>query len=354
MATEPEMSTLDFAHFANGEGITSDVVLVNVGTTPIRPAIYFYDTQGDPIDAASVVDILGDLEATDDDGLTVRTAMEPLGELTVSTHGRGPQVSGSVKVVSNAPIGGGLRFDFPDIGEAVVGAGPPISDALFPVRRREGGINTGVAVHNWEEGPLEVSCRLMSGGDVLEEIEIPLEANGQTSWLIDTAFPGVDMSDFAGSVRCDAVGEGLFTAVALEADAGTRIFTTLPVFPVDRGGGGGPGLCAFRQWDRHHFRSGVREYEDRAERSRAHPLSYGHPSEPSRYLFLRHAGKPDCRRLGGGCDGRSGDRGGRRSDGADPDVAAGSAHDSDPRWRGAGERIGKGALGGSHRRDAAL
>ena len=43
---------------------------------------------------------------------------------------------------------------------------------------------------------------------------------------------GADTSDFAGSVRCDAVGEGLFSAVALEMDPGNRIFTTLPVVPV--------------------------------------------------------------------------------------------------------------------------
>ena len=39
-------------------------------------------------------------------------------------------------------------------------------------------------------------------------------------------------SDFAGSVRCEAVGEGLFTAVALEMDTISRIFTTLPVVPL--------------------------------------------------------------------------------------------------------------------------
>ena len=33
-------------------------------------------------------------------------------------------------------------------------------------------------------------------------------------------------------VRCDAVGEGLFSAVVLEMDPGNRIFTTLPVVPV--------------------------------------------------------------------------------------------------------------------------
>ena len=61
---------------------------------------------------------------------------------------------------------------------------------------------------------------------------IPLAANGQTSWFIDQTFPAADTSDFLGSVRCDAVGEGLFSAVALEMDSGNRIFTTLPVVPV--------------------------------------------------------------------------------------------------------------------------
>ena len=247
----PELLTLDFAHFANGDGITSDLVFVNVGSVPHRPALYFYDTEGNPIAAESVVDVTGDLEIGEDGGLTIRTEMEPLGELTISTHGRGEVVTGSVKVLSDGLIGGGLRFDLPDIGEAVVGAGPPVSDAIFPVRRREGGINTGVAVHNLEEEPMEVSCRLMSGGAVLEEIEIPLEANGQTSWPIDQAFPAADTSDFTGSVRCDTVGEGRFSAVALEMDPGARTFIVLPVFPVNRSAGGQAAVLDFA-----HFANG--------------------------------------------------------------------------------------------------
>ena len=43
---------------------------------------------------------------------------------------------------------------------------------------------------------------------------------GRRSWLIDQAFPAADTFDFAGSVRCDAVGKGLFSAVALEMDPG--------------------------------------------------------------------------------------------------------------------------------------
>ena len=239
-------TTLDFAHFANGTGTTSDLVFVNMKTEPsgpaptpfhvaippIRPAIYFYDTRGNPIAAESVVDVTGDLEITEDGALTVRTQMEPLGALTISTHGRGELVSGSVRVIADGPIGGMLRFYLPHVGEAVVGASPPVRDAIFPVRRQEGGITTGVALHNLESSPGLLRCDLMREGVLLDAASIPLEANGQTSWLIDQAFPAADTSDFAGSVRCDAVGEGLFSAVALEMDPGNRIFATLPVVPV--------------------------------------------------------------------------------------------------------------------------
>ena len=224
-------TTLNFAHFANGDGITSEVVLVNVAPQPVRPTLYFYDQEGLPMAAESVVDIGSDLEIQNDGGLTVRTEMEPLGELTISTHGRGDLVSGSVRVVSDGPIGGVLRFDLPGIGVAVVGASPPVSDAVFPVRR-QAGINTGVTIHNLGSSAELLRCDLLREGVLLDSAPIPLAANGQTSWTIDEAFPAAYTSDFVGSVRCDAVGEGRFSAVALEMDPGTRVFLALPVFPV--------------------------------------------------------------------------------------------------------------------------
>ena len=227
-----QQTTLDFAHFANGTGITSEMVFLNPSTQPSRPAVYFYDTEGAPIAAYSVVDVTGDLEITEDGALTVWTEMEPLGVLTISTHGRGELVTGSVRVVSDGPIGGLLRFEHPGVGAGVVGASLPLSDAIFPVRRQEGGINTWAAIHNLESSAGLLRCDLMREGVLLDAVSIPLEANGQTAWFIDQAFPAADTSDFAGSVRCDAVGEGRFSAVALEMDPGNRIFTTLPVVPV--------------------------------------------------------------------------------------------------------------------------
>ena len=240
-----EAATLDFAHFANGTWVT-DLVFVNLETQrsgppltpfhtaipPTRPAIYFYDTKGNPIAPELLVDITGDLEVTEDGALTVRTEMEPLGVLTISTHGRGEILSGSVRVVSEGPIGGMLRFDHPDLGVAGMGSSRPVNDAIFPVRRQDGGITTGVAIHNLESSPELVRCELRKAGALLDAASIPLGANGQTAWLIDQTFTGTDTPNFSGSVRCSSPGEGLFTVVALELDAGNRIFTTLPVVPV--------------------------------------------------------------------------------------------------------------------------
>ena len=99
--------------------------------------------------------------------------------------------------------------------------------------RQKGGINTGVAIHNQESSAELVRYELLRDGVLLDAASIPLAANGQTSGFIDRAFPRVDTSDFTGAVRCSAAGAGLFRAGAVELDAGNRIFTTLPVVPVE-------------------------------------------------------------------------------------------------------------------------
>ena len=49
-----------------------------------------------------------------------------------------------------------------------------------------------------------------------------LSANGQEARFIEEVFTRTDTSDFVGSVRCTtpAEGEGMFTGVAVELDAG--------------------------------------------------------------------------------------------------------------------------------------
>ena len=230
----PGVGRLEFAHFANGSSITSDLVLVNVFARPIRPWLYFYNREGERIAVESVVELTEELEVTEDGSLTVQTEMQPLQALTISTHGQGEVVAGSVTVLSNGPIGGVLRFDLPGVGVAGVGAGQPLRDALFPARRQAGAISTAAAIRNLQAEELVVSCRLMQEGAVLEEVDIELQAKGQDGRFIEEVFTTTDTTDFVGMVRCTAPAGKLFAGVAVELDAGNGIFTTLPVLPLDR------------------------------------------------------------------------------------------------------------------------
>ena len=227
---------LDFAHFGNGDSFSSDVVLVNLAATPIRPLVYFYGKDGELIDPGSLVDVMGNLFATPFGALIPLAELPALGEVTISTNGMGDLTTGSVKVVTeglDSPIGGVLRFDAPGLGVAGVGASQAVRDAIIPVRRQMGGIDTGAALRNLSESEQTLTCRLMMGGEMLEMQPVTLPANGQTAMFISELFEH-DTSDFTGSMRCTAPeGEQEFTGVAVELDANNGIFTTLPVVPLD-------------------------------------------------------------------------------------------------------------------------
>ena len=232
LASRNESSVLNFPHFGNGDSIRSELVLVNGNTAGVRPSVYFFDHEGEPIAPELVIDVEGDLEVRENGPLSVLAGMSPLSQITISTHGRGELVTGSARVVADSPIGGGLRYDIPGVGVTGVGAGEPVREAMFPVRRQLGGVTTGVAILNLEADSMTVSCQLMRKGSVLEEKKIPLAGRGQTARFIDELFARTDTSDFVGSVRCTTPDGGKFTGVALEMDVDNRIVTTLPVVPI--------------------------------------------------------------------------------------------------------------------------
>ena len=249
------MEGIDFAHFANGTAggvtITSDIVLVNVETSAVTPAIYFYNQMGEMIDADSVVDTSGDLDMAGDGALTVPMGIPGRGEITISTNGEGALVVGSVRVFGTGRLGGVLRFDLPSVGVAGVGISEPVNDAIFPARRMAGGINTGAAIRNLSADPLTVSCMLMQGGEVMDTATGELVGDGHIALFIDEMFPGADTTDFVGSVRCTAADGGMFVGVALEMDAPNGIFTTLPMVPLGTGSDMGDSMLNFA-----HFANG--------------------------------------------------------------------------------------------------
>ena len=249
------MEGIDFAHFANGQAsgvtITSDIVLVNVETSTVTPAIYFYNQMGEMIPADSVVDLMGGLEMAGDGSLSVPMGIAGRGEMTISTNGEGALVIGSVRVFGTGRLGGVLRFDIPTVGVAGVGASEPVNAAIFPARRRAGGINTGAAIRNLSAEAMTVTCMLMQGGAVMDTAMVDLAGDGHSSRFIDEMFPGSNTTDFVGSVRCTAADGGMFAGVALELDAPNGIFTTLPVVPLDSGAGSGGSMLNFA-----HFANG--------------------------------------------------------------------------------------------------
>ena len=163
-------TVLDFAHFVNGTWIT-DLVFVNLETQPSgpplspfhtailpsRPAIYFYDTEGALVAPESVVDVTGDLEITEDGALTVQIEMEPLGVLTISTHGLrgvGALRCGWGRVVHRRGSGNGPRQ--PYLHHASGGAGP---------RDAGSGIDAGGSGNHWRQGKGDL--RAISSGEAI-------------------------------------------------------------------------------------------------------------------------------------------------------------------------------------------
>ena len=90
--------------------------------------------------AESVVDITGDLEIQEDGSLSIQTEMEPLAELTISTHGQGELVSGSVKVgADGVPSAGACALICPASGWPGWGPAHPsrMPFSRCAVRRKE-------------------------------------------------------------------------------------------------------------------------------------------------------------------------------------------------------------------------
>ena len=279
---------------------------------------------------ASVVDVGEDQFAGADGALIVRKEMEPLGELTISTHGRGPVVTGSVRVLADGPMGGVLRFDSPDIGVAGVGTGFPTQEAIFPARRRESGINTGAAIRNLGEDPMTVSCQLTQKGQVLGEVDLPLAGNGQTAQFIDELYPEANTGNFVGSVRCRAPEDALFAGVALEMDFRNQIFTTLPVVPVPP-----TRTQDYTQLHFPHFANGASITSDLVL------VNVASDSIRPRHLFLRWRRASHCSPVSGGPG--IGASGPERwiPDRSDGRRATGGTHDPDP-WKGdSADRIGE-------------
>lgn len=212
---------LHFAHFGVGEGLTSDVVLLNPsGQRSVSGEVHFFDSKGKKLEPSTLM-------LADDP----QFALEPLGSLAISPESNNVLVTGSLLVTSQGPVSGFIRFRLEGIGMTGIGASTLSTRFIAPLHG--GGIRTGVAIRNTEDEPVLVSLALVDGnGEMVsssDEIEIP--GQGQISRFIDEYISAFD-PEFKGSVIIESQ-DGEIAVIALELGSNVGEFATLPVAVAD-------------------------------------------------------------------------------------------------------------------------
>ena len=214
---------LSIPQFGDGAGLTSDIVVVNLSASQrVQGNVHFFNPLGNELVADSVV-----VGGTAFD-------LAPLGSRTFFTAGTSPDITtGSAVVESNGPVSAVIRFDLLGSGVAGVGSAPSLSRAIAPVRR-QGALDTGVAVRNTSSTPITVNLTLKGeDGNPIENgtTSEDLAPNGRMARFISELFPQANTVNFSGTLCLETV-TGTFAGVVIELEPG-RAFTTLPMEAVE-------------------------------------------------------------------------------------------------------------------------
>ena len=226
----PAPSILRFAQFGNGDGFSSDIVLLNTASTgdPVTANLFGYSRPGDPLE--NFEDIFGGSDGEIRVGTHgVGTSVGSTSATTASTNGMGDLILGSVVVVSDGPLDGFIRFNIPGFGSVGVPASTVIDHGLTAARR-SGGLSTGLAIVNAEVRDVMVTLSLRTGGVEVDNgsAEFTLVENEGMAMLLHEYFPLADTLEFNGVIVIWA--DGGVGATAIEVGDGN--ITALPITPI--------------------------------------------------------------------------------------------------------------------------
>ena len=148
-----------------------------------------------------------------------------------ASGGRGDSATtGSVRLDADVGVGGTILFSGEGLGVAGVGAVQPSANRfLVPIESNAGsGISPGIALSNPGSVTLDVTVRLRRTDGTLVEnatATITLPPENQVAQFPDQIFPGVDLSDFKGSIEVESPVP--ITGLAIRLSPGQ--FATFPV-----------------------------------------------------------------------------------------------------------------------------
>jgi hypothetical protein len=227
-----ESCQTDFAQFVNGANWVSSLVITNPSVTmDTGGSAQFIDGNGQPL----LLSINGNDLAS-----TVAFTIKPLGRVTLTTDGKGSLVAASVRVMSDIPVAGVVKFSYPGLGITGVGQSLPMKQFMTPVVRDAGsGLNTGIAISNAK--PIQVnltfSLRQTNGQEVNGgSSSVSLAGNGHMAKFIDELFPNASTSTFQGTLIVTATYfqgfDALVSATSLQLGTGGQI-TTVPVIGIE-------------------------------------------------------------------------------------------------------------------------
>lgn len=213
-----------FAHFPNGAGIQSTIMLLNPSAAvTVSGAVHIYNQDGSPM----TVTING-VTASGSFGFT----LPPLGLGLYGTTGSGPLQAGNIRVASDQPVGGTILFSGA-AGTDGVGASKPLTRFLAPVEFDSAGIvNTGLSLANPAAGTIQIRLELLGldGSLLATSPLITIPANGNYVRFIDGIFPGyIFPAGFQGMVKFDSPQ----AVAAMVIRTGQLTFASLPVIPVE-------------------------------------------------------------------------------------------------------------------------
>ena len=207
-----------FPHFANGEGLSSRISLLNPDAANAAfVRVVIRTDNGGPF----AVVLNG---SNTPDGI-VNLQIPPGGLRILKTDGGGVLKTGSVTVLSSAPVGGVVVFGGVS-GTAGIPAGAQLSSGFVgPVETQGVEVRTGIAIQNLSADGVTVRLELLgSEGVVVATADVDIPGFGKVARFVDEMAwdKAVDFSDFNGSIRTVA-GTGL-AAVMIQSRLVNGVF----------------------------------------------------------------------------------------------------------------------------------